>query len=50
VGPGRIIADVPDGEPKPIEGGVDDLSPEDREWLDEQLDTYRDLLAYLRDR
>jgi hypothetical protein len=41
---------VNDGKPKPVEGGLDDLSTEDREWLDEQLDTYRHLLTYLRNR
>jgi hypothetical protein len=28
----------------------DELSPEDRAWLTENLDTYAELLAYLYDR
>jgi hypothetical protein len=28
---------------------LEDLPPEDRAWLEEQLVTYRELLAYLHD-
>ncbi|MHB1498674.1 MAG: hypothetical protein ACYCXN_12290 [Acidimicrobiales bacterium] len=28
---------------------LEELSPDDRAWLDERLEEYRELLAYLRD-
>ena len=36
-------------EPIVAEKVLEDLPGDERAWLDEQLDTYRDLLAYLHD-
>jgi len=39
---------VPDEE-RPPDGEAPHIDPEDRDWLDEQLLLYEELLAYLRD-